>query len=76
MLDVNKINHALNELIASNKKPEKILLGYKAYGELMNDRKFFKEVAGSAIDPSKRTYKKVKIKVTQDDYQFEIKFSK
>jgi len=52
------------------------LLGYKAYGELMNDRNFFEEVAGSAIDPNKRKYKNIKIKVTQDEYQFEVKSSK
>ena len=65
----------LEEFDEKNKIPEKILIGYKAYGELMNDRKFFEEVAGSAMEPSKRKYKKIKIKVTQDDYQLEVKCS-
>ena len=47
----------------------------KAYADLMSDRKFFEEVAGSAMEPSKRKYKKIKIKVTQDDYQLEVKCS-
>ena len=62
--------------VAEGKKPEKILLGYKAYGELMNDRSFFEEVAGSAMDPNKRKYKNIKIKVTQDEYQFNVKCQK
>ena len=65
----------LSDIVSKNKMPEKILIGYKAYGELMNDRKFFEEVAGSAMEPSKRKYKKIKIKVTQDDYQLEVKCS-
>ena len=42
----------------------------------MNYRSFFEEVAGSAMDPNKRKYKNIKIKVTQDEYQFEVKCSK
>ncbi|OTG82317.1 hypothetical protein [Acinetobacter sp. ANC 4648] len=74
-LTVKKLDDILCELADKSKKPEKILLGYKAYGELMNDRKFFDEVAGSAMDPNKRKYKNIKIKVTQDDYQLDVKIS-
>lgn len=56
-----------------NLKPKKILIGYRAYAQLMQDRYFFEEVIGSAMEPSDRTYKKIRIKITQDDYQFEIK---
>jgi len=76
ILTVNKLNDILTELAVKHKKPEKILLSYKAYAELMDDRKFFDEVAGSAMDPSKRKYKNIKIKVTQDEYQIDVKCSK
>ena len=76
ILTVKKLDDTLSELVVNGKKPEKILLGYKVYGELMNDRSFFEEVAGSAMDPNKRKYKNIKIKVTQDEYQFEVKCSK
>ena len=76
ILTVKKLDDTLSELVVNGKKPEKILLGCKAYGELMNDRSFFEEVAGSAMDPNKRKYKNIKIKVTQDEYQFEVKCSK
>lgn len=75
-LTVKKLDDILKESKVKKIKPEKILLGYKAYGELMNDRNFFDEVAGSAMDPNKRTYKNIRIKVTQDEYQIEVKFSK
>ena len=71
---VKKLDDILKDLSNENEKPEKILIGFKAYGELMNDRDFFKEVAGSAMDPNKRKYKNIKIKVTQDDYQLEVKY--
>lgn len=76
ILTVKKLEDTLSKLVAEGKKPEKILLGYKAYAELMDDRKFFEIVAGSAMDPNKRKYKNIKIKVTQDEYQFEVKYTK
>ncbi len=75
-VDVNKLNTIFSDVITRNKKPEKILIGYKVYAELMNDRSFFEEVVGSAMDPNKRTYKKIKIKITQDDSQLEVKCSR
>ena len=73
-----KLAHSQDMIAISQatKKPNPRGLGYKAYGELMNDRSFFEEVAGSAMDPNKRKYKNIKIKVTQDEYQFEVKCSK
>lgn len=59
ILTVKKLDDTLSELVVNGKKPEKILLGYKVYGELMNDRSFFEEVAGSAMDPNKRKYKNI-----------------
>ncbi|CAD9197409.1 hypothetical protein [Acinetobacter bohemicus] len=75
VVNVNKLNNIFSELLAKNKKPEKILIGYKAYAELISDRSFFEEVVGSAMDPSKRKYKNIKIKVTQDDSQLEVRYS-
>ena len=72
-IHIKKLDKLISDIVSKNKMPEKILIGYKAYGELMSDRKFFEEVAGSAMEPSKRKYKKIKIKVTQDDYQLEVK---
>lgn len=74
-LNKDKLDKLLKDVVLKKKKPQGILIGYKAYSRLMNDRKFFEEVAGSAIDPSKRKYKNIKIKITQDDYQLEVKFS-
>ncbi|MDV2468308.1 hypothetical protein QR674_07775 [Acinetobacter chinensis] len=75
LINVKNLDNSLKEIQSQGKKPEKILIGYKAYGELMNDRKFSDEVTGSAMDPNKRKYKNIKIKVTQDSYQLEIKSS-
>ncbi|MCG2607499.1 MULTISPECIES: hypothetical protein [unclassified Acinetobacter] len=72
-INVKKLDKLIGDMVSKNQTPEKILIGYKAYGELMKDRKFFEEVVGSAMEPSKRKYKKLKIRVTQDDYQLEVK---
>ncbi|WP_151778655.1 hypothetical protein [Acinetobacter brisouii] len=66
---MDKLNE---EIKLKNKKPEKILIGYKVYAELMNERQFMQEVVGSAMNPNKRKYKNIKIKVTQDGRQLEI----
>lgn len=72
-INVKKLDKLIGDMVLKNHTPEKILIGYKAYGELMKDRKFFEEVVGSAMEPSKRKYKKIKIRITQDDYQLEVK---
>lgn len=53
-------------------KPEKILIGYKAYSDLMNNPIFFDEVTNSALDPNKRKFQKIKIKITKDEYQLDL----
>lgn len=75
-INVKKLDNLISDLVSKNQTPEKILIGYRAYGELMKDRKFFEEVVGSAMEPSKRKYKKIKIRITQDDNQLEVKCSK
>ncbi|NNG75048.1 hypothetical protein HLH10_01685 [Acinetobacter sp. ANC 4277] len=72
-INVKKLDNLISDLVSKNQTPEKILIGYRAYGELMKDRKFFEEVVGSAMEPSKRKYKKIKIRITQDDHQLEVK---
>ena len=72
-INVKKLDKLIGDMVSKNQTPEKILIGYKAYGELMKDRKFFEEVVGSAMEPSKRKYKKIKIRITQDDNQLEVK---
>jgi len=58
--------------IRNGYQPTRILLGYKAYTTLMQDQIFANEVKNSALDPNKRKYKKLKIKVTKDDHQLEL----
>ena len=41
----------------------------------MNDDKFKSEILESALDPNKRKYRKLKIKITQDEYQLKIESS-
>ncbi|GAA5184486.1 hypothetical protein GCM10023345_15220 [Acinetobacter kookii] len=72
-INVKKLDKLIGDMVSKNQTPEKILIGYKAYGELMKDRKFFEEVVGSAMEPNKRKYKKIKIRITQDDNQLEVK---
>jgi hypothetical protein len=72
-INVKKLDKLIGDMVSKNQEPEKILIGYRAYSELMKDRKFFDEVVGSAMEPSKRKYKKIKIRITQDDYQLEVK---
>ncbi|MDR6796012.1 hypothetical protein J2W67_001127 [Acinetobacter calcoaceticus] len=38
----------------------------------MQNPKFADEVTNSALDPNKRKYRKMKIKVTKDDDQLEL----
>ena len=72
-INVKKLDKLISDMFSKNQTPERILIGYKAYGELMKDRKFFEEVVGSAMVPSKRKYKNIKIRVTQDDNELGLK---
>ncbi|WP_151959080.1 MULTISPECIES: hypothetical protein [Acinetobacter] len=55
-----------------DEKPQRILMGYKAYYELMRNSHFSTEVTNSALDPNKRKFKKIKIKITKDDFQLDL----
>ena len=56
-LTVKKLDDILSDLTNQHEKPEKILIDFKVYAELMNDRYFFKESAKAVMDPNKREYK-------------------
>lgn len=72
-ISIKNLNQLIDEALKSGKKPEKLLIGYKAYAELMDNPKFADEIMNSAMSPDKRKYKKIKIKVTTDEYQLEVK---
>ncbi|ENX00423.1 hypothetical protein F900_02094 [Acinetobacter modestus] len=70
---LNELNSMIEHYVARNgHQPLRIITGYKAYASLMSDSKFYKEVTNSALNPNKRKYKKIKIKVTKDDDQLEL----
>lgn len=70
---ISELNSMIDYYVNRNGyQPSRIILGYKAYTTLMNDSKFHKEVTNSALDPNKRKYRKLKIKVTKDDNQIEL----
>ena len=67
----------LNSLIEyyfqrTDSPPSRICIGYRAYAKLMQNPKFADEVSNSALNPNKRKYRKLKIKVTKDDDQLEL----
>ena len=69
----DRLTQLIESYIQEHKEsPQKILIGYKAYYDLMGNTSFAEEVTNSALDPNKRKYKKIKIKITKDDYQLEL----
>lgn len=75
MKSFKKLNLLIAESTSNQKNPKRILLGYGAYADLMaNSRGFFEDVVGSAAEPNLRTFKKIRIKVTQDKNQIELEF--
>ncbi|MCH7337144.1 hypothetical protein [Acinetobacter sp. NIPH 2699] len=70
---LNELNATIEYYVNRNGyQPTRIILGYKAYSSLMKDKTFADEVNNSAVNPNKRKYKKLKIKVTKDDHQLEL----
>ena len=69
----DRLTQIIESYIQEHKEsPQKILIGYKAYYDLMGNTSFAEEVTNSALDPNKRKYQKIKIKITKDDYQLEL----
>ena len=71
-IHLKKLDKLMDDVVSKKSNNWKILIGYEAHGELMKDRTFFEKVVGSAMEPSKREYKNIKIRVTQDDNQLEV----
>lgn len=68
-----ELNQMIHYYVTRNGyRPTRIVLGYKAYTTLMQNPSFSSEVLNSALDPNKRKYKKLKIKLTKDDEQLEL----
>ena len=65
---VSDLDQIIQNILKENKKISKILMGYKLFHELMNDPKFHAEVNNSALSATKRKYKRLKIKITTDEY--------
>ncbi len=77
MMEQQTLLQELNSLIEYYSKrtdcpPSRIRIGYRAYAKLMQCPPFADEVINSALEPNKRKYKKIKIKITKDDDQLEI----
>ena len=69
----DRLTQLIESYIQEHKEsPQKILIGYKAYYDLMGNTSFAEEVTNSALDPNKRKYQKIKIKISNDDYQLEL----
>ncbi|WP_166167061.1 hypothetical protein [Acinetobacter sp. SA01] len=73
-IKLKNLDDLLENALTEGKKIEKIIIGYKAYNCLMTDCNFHKEVTESSLSANKRKYKGYKIKVTQDEYQLDLKF--
>ncbi|EZQ00916.1 MULTISPECIES: hypothetical protein [unclassified Acinetobacter] len=69
---VNDLDLLIEKYRKADKEVKKILIGYKLFGELMNDSKFHEEVINSALSTTKRKYKKIKIRITTDEYQLDF----
>jgi hypothetical protein len=66
---VKELDQLIENHQQEKKNSSKLLIGYKLFHDLMNDTKFHTEVTDSALSPTKRKYKNLKIKVTTDKYQ-------
>ncbi len=64
----------LDETIDKNEKKifKKIRIGYRLYDKFMRDPKFTDDVVNSALDPDKRSYRGIKIKITHDEYELTL----
>jgi hypothetical protein len=66
-LSLEILDQTLDKYEAKGKKIKKIRIGYKLYAKFMADQKFADEVINSALDPDKRSYRGVRVKITHDD---------
>lgn len=66
---VKDLDRLIEMDIKNGNNSSRLLIGYKLFHDLMNDPKFHTEVTTSALSVTKRKYKKLKIKITTDEYQ-------
>lgn len=66
---VSDLDLIIRKDLDEGKKHSKVLIGYKLFGELMNDTNFYSEITNSALSATKRKYKTLKVKITTDEYQ-------
>ena len=60
----DRLTQLIESYIQEHKEsPQKILIGYKAYYDLMGNTSFAEEVTNSALDPNKRKYQKIKMTI-------------
>ncbi|MGA6879298.1 hypothetical protein [Acinetobacter sp. AND/436] len=69
---VNDLDLLIEKYRKAYKEVKKILIGYKLFGEIMNDSNFHEEVINSALSTTNRKYKKIKIRITTDEYQLDF----
>ena len=65
-LDLKHLDKQIDEFEKKKKKIKKMRIGYKLFAHLMGDEKFAHHVSESALNPDKRSYRKVKIKISSD----------
>ena len=68
-LNLEFLDQTIDKYEAKGKKIKKIRIGYKLYAKFMADQKFADEVINSALDPDKRNYRGIRVKITHDDYE-------
>ena len=68
-LNLDFLDQTLDKNEKKNNKIKKIRVGYKLYDKFRGDPKLADEVTNSTLDPDKRCYRGVKVKITHDEYE-------
>ncbi|MHA3892053.1 hypothetical protein [Acinetobacter sp. GXMZU3951] len=68
-LTLEFLDQTLDKYEAKGKKIKKIRIGYELYAKFMEDLKFSEDILNSSLDPDKRSYRDVKVKITHDDFE-------
>lgn len=62
----------LEKLLESGEEPQKIIIGYKTYANLMKDDGFVKHISIDVNDPMIRYFKRIKIQIVPEKRYLEI----
>lgn len=68
-INLDFLDETLDKHESKKRKIKKIRIGYKLYDKLRGNPKFADELDNSALDPDKRCYRGIKIKITHDEYE-------